>query len=156
MFNTFKKKVQEGFTLVEILIVVVIIGILAAFGIAKIAEWLNGQKNFNNTSTTCPSRAKLNAQIRKRNRIVKQLNNLYKTIDVALKTVGIALGLIKIFQVIINVLKYLPLPTSVPPGIGFPVSLINKIRDILGVASGKIKQYAKTSSHFDLGRGTLI
>ena len=120
-----------------------IIGILAAFGIAKIAEWLNGQKNFNNTSTTCPSRAKLNAQIRKRNRIVKQLNNLYKTIDVALKTVGIALGLIKIFQVIINVLKYLPLPTSVPPGIGFPVSLINKIRDILGVASGKIKQYAK-------------
>ena len=33
MFKTFKQKVQEGFTLVEILIVVVIIGILAAIAI---------------------------------------------------------------------------------------------------------------------------
>ena len=33
MLNTFKRKVQEGFTLVEILIVVVIVGILAAIAI---------------------------------------------------------------------------------------------------------------------------
>lgn len=138
-----QKAIMKAVDTVSNRLIPYIIGILAVFGISQVTQWLNGKKNFQNTKTTCPSRAKLNAQIRKRNRIVKQLNNLYKTIDVALKTVGIALGLIKIFQVIINVLKYLPLPTSVPPGIGFPVSLINKIRDILGVASGKIKQYAK-------------
>ena len=33
MFNQFRKKIQEGFTLVEILIVVVIVGILAAIAI---------------------------------------------------------------------------------------------------------------------------
>ena len=33
MFNNLKKKIQEGFTLVEILIVVVIVGILAAIAI---------------------------------------------------------------------------------------------------------------------------
>ena len=33
MFKTFKQKIQQGFTLVEILIVVVIIGILAAIAI---------------------------------------------------------------------------------------------------------------------------
>ena len=120
-----------------------IIGILSAFGISKVQMWINGKKNFQNTKTTCPSRAKLNAQIKKRNRIVRQLNNLYKTVDAALKAIGIALGLIKVFQIIIKVLKFLPLPTSVPPGIGVPVSLINKIRDILEAANGKIKQFSK-------------
>ena len=33
MYNSFKNKIQEGFTLVEILIVVVIVGILAAIAI---------------------------------------------------------------------------------------------------------------------------
>ena len=120
-----------------------IIGILAAFGISQVKNWLDGKNNLQNTETTCPSRAKLNRQIRKRNNVVKQLNNLYKIINSATKAIGITLGLIKIFQVIINVLKFLPLPTSVPPGIGFPVSVINKIRDALNAASGKIKQFSK-------------
>ena len=95
-----------------------IIGILAVFGISQVKNWLNGSKNLQNTETTCPSIAKLNRQIRKRNNIVKQLNNLYKIINAATKAIGIALGLIKIFQLILNIFKRLPIPSTIgtPPG----------------------------------------
>ena len=95
-----------------------IIGMLAAFGITKIKDWLDGKRNFDNTKTTCPSRAKLNQQIKKRNRIVKQLNNIYKIISTAVKAIGIALALLKIFQLILNIFKVLPIPSTIgiPPG----------------------------------------
>ncbi len=95
-----------------------IIGILAAFGITQIKNWLNGKNTLENTETTCPSLAKLNQQIRKRNRIVKQLNNIYKVVDAATKAIGIALGLLKLFQLILNIFKRLPIPSTIglPPG----------------------------------------
>jgi len=95
-----------------------IIGILAAFGISKVKDWLSGKNNLENTETTCPSLSKLNKQIRKRNNIVKQLNNIYKIVDAATKAIGIALGLLKLFQLILNIFKRLPIPSTIgtPPG----------------------------------------
>ena len=128
-----------------------IIGILAVFGISQVLQWLNGKKNFQNTKTTCPPRAKLIRQIRKRNNIVKQLNNLFKIIDAATKAIGIALGLLKIFQIIINIFKRLPIPSTIgtPPGPAGGVILsasygkIIRINEKFDNLKGKLKLFAK-------------
>ncbi|MCP4971437.1 MAG: hypothetical protein GY932_12705, partial [Arcobacter sp.] len=108
-------------------------------------------KNFQNTKTTCPPRAKLIRQIRKRNNIVKQLNNLFKIIDAATKAIGIALGLLKIFQIIINIFKRLPIPSTIgtPPGPAGGVILsasygkIIRINEKFDNLKGKLKLFAK-------------
>lgn len=128
-----------------------IIGILAAFGISQVLQWLNGKKNFQNTKTTCPPRAKLIRQIQKRNRIVKQLNNLFKIIDTATKAIGIALGLLKLFQLIINIFKRLPIPTTIgtPPGPAGGVILsasygkVIRVNEKFDNLKGKLKLFAK-------------
>ena len=146
-----QKAIMKAVDTVSNRLIPYIIGILAVFGISQVMQWLNGKKNFQNTKTTCPSRAKLNAQIRKRNRIVKQLNNLFKIIDVATKAIGIALGLLKIFQLIINIFKRLPIPNTIgtPPGPAGGVILsasygkIIRVTDKYDNLKGKLKMFAK-------------
>lgn len=146
-----QKTIMKAVDTVSNRLIPYIIGILAVFGISQVMQWLNGKKNFQNTKTTCPSRAKLNAQIRKRNRIVKQLNNLFKIIDAATKAIGIALGLLKIFQIIINIFKRLPIPSTIgtPPGPAGGVILsasygkIIRINEKFDNLKGKLKLFAK-------------
>jgi len=80
----------------------------------------------------CPSNlSTLQKVIKKRNNIVKQLNNIQKAIETTLVGVEIAEGVILTTEILFNVLKNLPLPSSTgAPGVpGLPVSTILQIQD---------------------------
>tara|TARA_B100002019_G_scaffold50546_1_gene42991 strand:+ start:5733 stop:7286 length:1554 start_codon:yes stop_codon:yes gene_type:complete len=146
-----QKAIMKAVDTVSNRLIPYVIGILAVFGIAQVQNWLNGKKNFQNTKTTCPSRAKLLQQVRKRNKVVKQLNNLFKIIDTATKAIGIALGLLKIFQLIINIFKRLPIPSTIgtPPGpyggviLSASYGRLLRLDDKYENIKGKLKIFAK-------------
>lgn len=98
---------------------------LAAFGIDKLQDFLKGNGGI------CPKRSKLDELIKLRNQIVSQLNSISKSLDILIKAIGIAQGLVVVLKVIFNIILALPIPVSVPPGIGIPQSIIQKGADII-------------------------
>ena len=80
---------------------------------------------------SCPSTQELKSLIKQKNEIngalvqiqgkIATLNTVAKTSEVVVK--GVKAG--------VTIIKTLPIPTSVPPGIGIPVSIINMFSDAL-------------------------
>ena len=143
------KLVQAQVKIIVNRLIPVIIGMLAKLGISQINKWLDGTNNFTNTETNCPEDSEeLRAYIIKRNRLVKQLNNIYRVVDAAVKGLGVLATLISIFKTIINIFKYMPMPTTIglPPG---PQGGV-----ILSASYGKIVRYVekfdKISGKIDL------
>ena len=97
------------------------LGLLVVFGITKLSQ--KAQK-------TCPSKSQLEGVIRKRNRVVRQLNQIYIALiaNTALAAIFLALGgVIKSARLTID---NLPVPLSVPPGVGLPYSFVGKLQNI--------------------------
>ena len=77
----------------------------------------------------CPPTNDINNIIERKNKLVKQLNQTLKVIDITTKTLGITGGVIQSLEIAFNILKNLPIPSSVPPGVGLPVNVILDIQD---------------------------
>ena len=128
-----------------------IIGILSAFAITNIRNWLEGKNNLENTPTKCPSKASLRRQISKRNKVVRQLNNLYKVINAALVAIGVVTTLLKIFQLVLRVFGRFPAPSTfgTPPGpsggviYSFRVGQLIRFDEKYDKFKGKIKLFSK-------------
>ena len=105
--------------------------ILAPFLIGKLSDILAGKITTASAQGECPTPEKVAEAKVKRNKIVRQLNQLYKLVNTALIVVGILGGLATILKVAARVLRAIPLPTSVPPGVGLPTSLILNFQKII-------------------------
>jgi hypothetical protein len=68
----------------------------------------------------CPSSAKINNLIKKRNSLVKQLNNIYNIINVLTKTLAITTTVITALQIGITLAKSIPYPSVGIPPLGLP------------------------------------
>ena len=123
-------------------IIPLLLAMLYEFGMSKIQEGLAAGKDMLEDARCVPN-PRLLQMIKLKNKLVRQLNNIYKIIDRAVKFVGIAAGLLSAFRIVIRVLKLLPIPVSFPPGFGIPLSVINKIQDILDKISKKIGQFTQ-------------
>ena len=108
-----QKAINKAVKTVSERLIPYIIGILAAFGISQIKNWLEGTNNLDNTPTIYPTKASLQRQIAKRNKVVRQLNNLYKIVNAAIIAVGVATTLLKIFQKLLNLFGRFPVPSTI-------------------------------------------
>jgi len=110
------------------------ITLISQFGITKPSQLINqGKTKISDLKDkiSCPTNTEILNIISRKNKLVKQINNSLKIIDNATKILGITEGVIITLDIAFKVLKNLPIPSSVPPGIGLPVNAI------LGVQDGK-------------------
>lgn len=116
-----RKSIMNVTKIIKTRLLPLALGLLVVFGITKLSQ--KAQK-------TCPSKSQLEGVIRKRNRVVRQLNQIYIALiaNTALAAIFLALGgVIKSARLTID---NLPVPLSVPPGVGLPYSFVGKLQNI--------------------------
>tara|TARA_B100000683_G_scaffold107170_1_gene105431 strand:- start:685 stop:2340 length:1656 start_codon:yes stop_codon:yes gene_type:complete len=139
------KKIMKMVKTIKNQIIFLLLGMLYEFGMSKIEEGIAEGKDMLEDARCVPN-PRLLEMIRLKNKLTRQLNNIYNLIDRAVKYVGIATGLLAAFKLIIRIIRFLPIPTSVPPGIGIPLSVINKFQELLDKFSKKIAQFTQIST----------
>jgi len=75
-----------------------------------------------------------NAKIARDNaiRVIQKVEDSLRRVSITLKTISI---IITIFSIIVEIISALPIPTSVPPGIGIPINVIMQLVKILQKAN---------------------
>ena len=126
--HLFKQKLLDLLKKLKILLLPLILSMIAQFGITKLKELLDKGKD-EIKDAVCPTPEEIKKLIKRKNQIVKQLNNTLKTIESATKILGISGNVILTLEIAFKILKNLPLPTSVPPGVGLPTNVLLGIQD---------------------------
>jgi len=127
-----QKKLNEVVVNMKSRLLPVVLTLIAEFGITKATQLIEKNKgkvdNLKN-QISCPTPEELTKLIARKNKLVRQLNNTLKIIDNTTKILGISGNVILVLEISFKILKNLPLPTSVPPGVGVPTNVILGIQD---------------------------
>ena len=113
-----------------------IINLILEFGTTAAQDIINKKSP---QSFDCPSSAKIQELIKKRNNLVKQLNNLYSSITILTKTLGVTNVIISALKIGIQLVYAIPYPATGIPTIGLP-PLTSGIIEITGTAKDKLIQ----------------
>jgi len=108
------------------------ITLISSFGITKATQLIDQGKTKASDlkdKLTCPTPLELTNLINRKNKLVKQVNNSLKIIDNTTKILGITGGVITTLEIAFRILKNLPIPSSVPPGVGLPINVILGVQD---------------------------
>lgn len=132
-----RKKILKFVSSMQIRVIPLVIKLLVAFGITNIADI----KNIN--LQTCPTPSELKGIIRRRNSIAKQLNQIYSTIAIQTAFAGIMLYISFHLKGLVKTLDNLPIPLSVPPGVGLPYSFVGKLQSVTEL----VKKLAKENKN---------
>lgn len=88
---------------------------------------------------SCPPKIELEIIIKQKNSITTALTQTQTSLNTMVQTGQTVNGIINVTDIAVRVIKNLPLPTSVPPGVGIPISVINRFTDTLIKLSDLIK-----------------
>jgi len=115
--------INEKKELIKTSLIPFVLTLLAAFGataLQAIIKKLPLSPDQLKSLINCPSSAKINDLIKKRNLLVKQLNNIYKIINTLTKTLAITTTAITVLTLGISLAKALPYPSIGIPPLGLP------------------------------------
>ena len=145
--NSLKILLKKFISILKERLIPYALSLLAPFLIGKAIDMLMGKLTAEEAQGPCPSPEKIEEIKAKRNKMTRQLNSIYNIVNTALIAVGILGGLAAIIKIAAQVLRSIPLPTAVPPGIGFPTSLILGFQRLID----KLLVYAEKVFTFSLG-----
>jgi hypothetical protein len=139
-----QKKLTTSIINVKSRLIPLILTLITGFGVTQVNKLIaKGTTKISDiqNQTTCPTQAELTRIISRKNRLVKQLNRLFKVIQSTEKFINSIKKFIDITSKTILGLDIasLALPSSIPPGIGVPVGIINKSGDIINLLKNQIK-----------------
>ena len=140
----FQKKLTTSIIDVKSRLIPLILTLIAGFGVTQVNKLIaKGTPKISDIQNqiTCPTQAELARIISRKNRLVKQLNRLLKVIQSTEKFINSIKKFIDIVSKTILGLDIasLALPSSIPPGIGIPVGIINKPGDVINLLKNQIK-----------------
>jgi hypothetical protein len=140
----FQKKLTTSIINVKSRLIPLILTLIAGFGVTQVNKLIaKGTPKISDIQNqiTCPTQAELARIISRKNRLVKQLNRLLKVIQSTEKFINSIKKFIDtISKTILGLdISSLALPSSIPPGIGIPVGIINKSGDVINLLKNQIK-----------------
>ena len=84
--------------------------------------------------------------IERKNKLVHKINQTLKSLNTATETLATTTTILGIADPALRIISLLPLPTSVPPGVGIPVSVINKVQEVINFLSKLISRLNQASA----------
>ena len=88
---------------------------------------------------SCPPKAELLKIVKQKNQIQTALSNVVNTLNSVESTAETAETIITTVSTAVTVIKAIPIPTSVPPGIGVPINVITILADSLDLLGDTLK-----------------
>ena len=90
--------------------------------------------------TACPPKAELDKILAQKNQLTKSLTAVETSLSTLSKTSTTINGVVTGVDIAIKVIKVLPIPVSVPPGVGLPANVLTGLSSTLDVLSILIKE----------------
>ena len=88
---------------------------------------------------SCPPKAELLKIVKQKNQIQTALSNVVNTLNSVESTAETAETIITTVSTAVTVIKAIPVPSSVPPGIGVPINVITILADSLDLLGDTLK-----------------
>ncbi len=126
-----KKLMKKFIKLIKERLLPYLLAILPPYLIGRLIDILAGKMSLEDAQSPCPAPEQVAKDKEKRNKIVRQLNQIYTVVNTALKIVGVLGGLAAVIKAAASIIRAIPLPTAVPPGVGFPTSVILKFQQLI-------------------------
>ena len=86
----------------------------------------------------CPNQAKLMRIIKIKNNLLRNINSFQKRVNQVQKLPNSLKPVIKTATLALKIISNIPIPTSVPPGAGIPISILNKYSKAINTISKTI------------------
>jgi hypothetical protein len=120
------------------MVIPLILGMIEAYAVTQTKELLeefkkNPQEALNSIKDQllCPTPEELKKIIDQKNKLLKVLTNTQNALNAALQTLVPIKGIIDATDIAFKIIKFIPLPTAVPPGIGLPSLVLNGFADLM-------------------------